>query len=328
MTPRHASTGWAAWLVAAVVWLAPPPASAAERPADGPQGEGRAYAFNEFLVGQPRFTLPFYLFNGHILIDAAVDGRRGKIMFDTGTEFPFFLNNHFLPLARDRLVGRGHAGSGQPMVLYRQDAPLASIEIANQLRFENVAGVTHTDWDFVAQAYTPYLLGSLGHGFNRNYLFVIDYDAQTIDFHALDRSDGVPVGVVDPARVIATLLFVPTGVDGKMPEVEMRIGDQAITAVFDTGNPGSLELTESARDALLAQGRLILATSDYTYGVREPRVHATLTGLTYGTQPLHEVRSLTFTLGPRNRVGLGYHFLRHYVSAWDYRQRTLTLLRR
>ena len=40
---------------------------------------------NQYLVSQQQFTLPFYLFNGHMLIDGAVNGRPGKFLFDTGT---------------------------------------------------------------------------------------------------------------------------------------------------------------------------------------------------------------------------------------------------
>jgi hypothetical protein len=88
-----------------------PPASPA--PGSAPSAPPPAFTPNEYRVAQPNFTLPFYLFNGHILIDGAVDGRRGKFMFDTGTEFPFFLNNHFLPLSRDQFVGQGMPARGR-----------------------------------------------------------------------------------------------------------------------------------------------------------------------------------------------------------------------
>ena len=52
----------------------------------------------------------------------------------------------------------------------------------------------------------------------------MDYDTQTITFHTLNQDKEVVTGIVDPSLVIATLTFIPTGVDGKMPEVELRIG--------------------------------------------------------------------------------------------------------
>jgi hypothetical protein len=44
------------------------------------------FAHNQYLVSQQQFTLPFYLFNGHRLIDGAVNGRPGKFLFDTSTQ--------------------------------------------------------------------------------------------------------------------------------------------------------------------------------------------------------------------------------------------------
>jgi hypothetical protein len=294
------------------------PVSAAEaaRPAATP-----------FFADQTNFTLPFYLFNGHILIDGAVNGRQGKLMFDTGTEFPFFLNNHYLPLAKDLKIGEGQAASGQKMVLYKQNRPIEKIDFAGQIQLKNVPAVLHTDWRFIEQAYTPLFLGSIGHGFNRQYLFVIDYEAQTIAFHAFNQSKTVLASVIDPARVVATLEFTPTGVDGKMPEVALRIGDKTIKVSFDTGNLGSLELTEAMKNELVASGELKLQPREFTYGVREPRVSANLQGLNYGPQALQDARNLTFKIGKTNQIGLGYHFLKNYVSVWDYQNSRITLLR-
>lgn len=286
------------------------------------------FTFNEYLATMPHFTLPFYLFNGHIMIDGAVNGRRGKFMFDTGTEFPFFLNNHYLSLSKDKFIGQGHAASGQKIVIYSQTLSIANIEIADQIRFKNVSDLPHSDWTFLEQAYTPNFLGMIGHGFNSNYLFVMDYDAQTITFHALNQDKHVLASVVDPSRVMATLAFTPTGVDGKMPEIELRIGDSTITAFFDTGNIGSLELTESMKKTLEDQGSLTLTSKEHTYGTYETHVSSILKGIRHGSQDLHDASNLTFKIGKQNRLGLGYHFLKNYISVWDYKHRTLTLLKR
>ena len=323
MAARTVAKTLCVWIVATAALFSSSISSAAGQPENG----SPAVAFNEYRAGQPRFTLPFYLFNGHILIDGAVNGRAGKFMFDTGTEFPFFLNNHFLSLARDQLVFQGHAGSGQEMLIYRQNAPVASIEIAGQIRFENTPALLHADWSFLEQAYTPHFLGTIGHGFNRNYLFVIDYEAQTITFHALDQDEGVLASVIDPARVVTTLAFTPVGVDGKMPELELQIGDETITTFFDTGSHGTLELTEPMKKALEERGYLKLAASEHTYGTYQTHTRVTLQGLRHGAQMLHDARNLDFKTGSKNRLGLGYHFLKNYISVWDYSRRTLTLLR-
>ena len=169
---------------------------------------------NDYLVGPEPFTLPFHLINGHIFIDGVIDGRRGKFMFDTGTEFAFFLNNHFLPLRKQTLIGRGHAGSGQEMVLYRQRQPLARVSIGKALRYDGLTGFTHTDWGFLEEGYgIPAFFGSIGHELNRNFAFVIDYDLQTIDFHPYAADGTAPTMKIDPTRIMARLAFTATGVD-------------------------------------------------------------------------------------------------------------------
>ena len=144
----------------------------------GENAHSSNFALNEYRASQSNFTLPFHLLNGHLLIDGAVNGRRGKFMFDTGTEFPFFLNNHYLSLSKDQLIAQGRTGSGQELVIYKENAPVSSIDIGKQVHFETIPAQPHADWSFLEQAYSiPNFLGSIGHGFNQNYLFVIDYCA-------------------------------------------------------------------------------------------------------------------------------------------------------
>lgn len=317
-------------IAAMLLWIASVSAQSEKVSDNNKQNVGQAeYTFNAYLSDRPSFVLPFHLVNGHILIDGSVNDRHGKFMFDSGTEFPFFLNNHYLPLAKDQFIVRGQAGSGQELVLYRQDRPIASIDLAGQVRFANVRDVIHTDWGFLEEGYgIPAFLGSIGHGFNQNYLFVIDYDVQTITFHSLNQDQKVLEGAFDPARAAITMEFTPTGVDGKMPEIEVRVGSQTIPAYFDTGNAGSLELTELMKSTLQQQGNLTLVASEYAYGMRDPQTRGALTGVSYGTQALPNMYPLTFTTSSRNRLGLGYHFLKNYISVWDYKHRTITLLNR
>jgi len=73
------------------------------------------FTFNEFLIETPHFTLPFHLVNGLPLINGRVNNIPGKFLFDTGTHFAFFLNNHRLPLSIDTL--RLEVGEENQLVL-------------------------------------------------------------------------------------------------------------------------------------------------------------------------------------------------------------------
>jgi len=317
----------------AVLWVLGSAGAAADTPGKPFGSEAKAtqpstFALNAYRASQPQFTLPFHLFNGHMLVDGSVNGQAGKFLFDTGTEFPFFLNNHYVVLAQDHFVGSGKTASGQAMVLFRQDAPLATLALGDQVRLQNVPAAIHTDWGFLARAYgIAGFLGSVGHGFNQNYVFVLDYAAQTIAFYAQDLDARVLEGVIDPTRVVARLAFTATGVDGKLPEVQLQVGRHTLTAFFDTGNQGSLELTEATQRALLQQGQLSLVSSAYAYGVAEATTRATLKGLRHSDTPLVDASNLRFTTAHHNRLGLGYQFLKNYVSVWDYKRQLLTLLK-
>ncbi len=129
------------------------------------------------------------------------------------------------------------------------------------------------------------------------------------------------------ARVLCTLAFTPTGVDGKIPEIELRIGNEVITAYFDTGNQGALELTETMAKSLAKRGYLSLGHSEYSYGMIEPHTRARVKGLRHGRQVLHDASHLLFKTGSRNRLGLGFNFMKNYSTVRDCKRQTLTLLR-
>lgn len=286
------------------------------------------FAFNEFLIENSHFTLPFHLVDGLPLIDGQVNDIPGKFLFDTGTHFPFFLNNHRLPLARDTFLVRGPTASGQELVIYRQDSPIESITLADQITFEEVRSLPHANWSFVEQELVEGFLGTAGYGFNRNYLFIINYDTQIIDFYALTQDEATLDSYLNPERIVAVLNFEPTGAEGNIPAVEFTIGNEQILGIFDTGDHGTLKLAETLKTRLEQEGYLVTAPQDFLYGTYEPYEGANLKGLHYGSQPLTEMHNLRLEVGDENQIVLGYQFLKNYVTAWNYNDRTITLLKR
>ena len=66
----------------------------------------------------------------------------------------------------------------------------------------------------------------------------------------------------------------------------------------------------------------------YAYGSYGSYRRANVSGLGYGDIALVDLRNLDFNEAKADRIGLGYQFLKHYISVWDYQSQTLTLLRR
>lgn len=304
------------------------------------------------LLARPRarFSLPFHLVNGYILIDARVGSRAGRFMFDTGTEFPLFINRHVLPMAKDQFMARGHAASGQALVLYRQRAALRDLVLAGELAFAPLAGLPHADFRFLEAAISDRFLGTLGHGFSRDYEFVLDYDQQVLDFLALpppgSAQDEAPQYTPDPAaQLLLAMKFRPTGANGKMPELEVQLGeqqgeqqgerrgDQRLRATVDTGNLGSLRLSPALREQLEAQGLLRVMPGRYLLGQPSQHLRASLSGLSIQGVALAPLHDLHLTLdasdapGQGPHLGLGYQFLKSYVSVWNYRRAEIRLYR-
>ena len=282
------------------------------------------FQLNQFLVDQPNITVPFHLVDGFIMLDGQVDQTRGKFVFDTGTPDAFFLNRGFLPLTQDRFLAQGSAASGQPVAVYAQTQPV-TIDLANQFQFANQS-IRHGDFSFTQANLGDRFLGFVGHEFNRNYLFVINYEQQIIDFYSLKQDRKRLNATFDTRQLVTTIRFKSRPGEDRIPEFPITIGNEPLLGFLDTGNLGTLELTTALKAKLEQQGHLHCRPTDYWYGIRESRVQCTVRNLRYGNQTLANVHNLTLTISQKNEIGLGYQFLKHYVTAWNYRDRTITLL--
>ena len=272
------------------------------------------------------FTLPFHLIDGYIFIDGQVNGKKGKFMFDTGTPFDFFLNHHFVPLAKDKYLSEGHAASGQFIVLHTQNRAV-SIKLADQIQLDGLKSIPHSNFDFIQNNVVDKFLGMAGHGFNKNYLFIINYDEQTIDFHAFDQTGNVRRDAVEKDKIIVTLPFIATG-GGKTPELDFFIGHEKIAVFFDTGNLGSLTLTQAMKTRLEQEGTLSVEEKNQLYEPHEPALYCTINKLRFENQALEDIHHVQLEIGKENKIGMGYQFLKNYVSVWNYKNQTITLLKR
>jgi len=251
--------------------------------------------------------------DGYVFLDGRVGDRAGAFMFDTGSPFSFFLNNNYLDLELTNRVGSGAAGSGQQLILYQHDS-VGPITVGG-VAFHNVEGARSANFGFIERGIRPDFLGFAGFELIRDYEFVIDYERQAIDLYRTDENGDPVVRHVDPDEVVATLTF-RTERDHQVPLVTFAVEGVQIEASFDCGSPGDLSLMTETRRALEASGRL-----QSTEGAH------TLSGLTYEGISL-SVGFARVTEGTTNTMSLGYSFLREYRSVWNYRNRTLTLLRR
>jgi hypothetical protein len=269
-------------------------------------------------------TFPLGLIGGYLFVEGRVMERNGGFLFDTGTPYPIFFNNAYLPLPLDHYEKSGKAGSAQggkgraqQVYIHKDVGPVT----VGGVVLEDLGTLRSSDFGYVADTSNgglrQDLLGFAGLPLVRDLEFVIDYDAKTLTVHRIDK-DGTPlVPYYEPSEVVATLSFwQKTGTPyAHLPFVKLDIDKVEIEGLLDTGVLGDLVLTPKSRKKLDSAHRLRQSGKQYV-----------IEGLNYQGVPL-SAESPTVTTGSHNTMRLGFNFLRHYRTVWNYPKHTVTLLK-
>jgi len=280
---------------------------------------------DNYLIEQEHIILPFSIVDGYILVDGQVGEISGKFMFDTGNPFGVFLNNNYVKLDTTNFFSSGNTGSGQKLKLYKSS--IEKINVANQFKFEKLSNVVHADFAFIEQGITPNFLGFIGFEFLKNYEFVIDYNLKEIHLYLLDEKGDHSMTHITNGNIIATLNFTTTS-DEQIPTVDIISSGQKINMCFDTGTLGSLKLTKQSAKKLRKDGNLIeIDNSSLTKEKESTSSYFTLRGVTYGTTSIGDITDLSFSEGNDNELMCGYHLLQNYLSVWNYKKKTLVLIK-
>lgn len=276
-------------------------------------GSGTAQAESALSLlpeGADSVTLPFEVQDGFILLSGRVAGVTGVFMFDTGTPFPFLLNNTVVPVALSGTPTKGRAASGQTFSIHRH-TDAGPVTVAGQ-DFAQTGPVLSGDLQWLTDEFRSDFLGFAGQPLIREARMTIDYRMQEM---TLDRIGPALVEPADLGQGAVTLAF--DGFDGdrpNLPFVTAQLGDLPLEVMLDTGTAGVLELTPAARVAMLDSG-VITVSPD---GVALP-------GLVLQGQ---SIRAFAAELreGPVNRLTVGHATLSLYRSVWDFPGGTITLI--
>lgn len=257
------------------------------------------------------------------MIDAKVNGIKGKLMFDTGDGDGFSFNDHLVAQAGGLETGRGFVGSGQSYAVFRYDT-IQQVEIGNQV-FINKGPVRGNNMSFLEQV-APDFLGFLGYKFFKDYIFKMDYKKGVITFYKStpDRQD-----FLRGEKLIATLDFEI----GKLPNhplVHLKVGGIELLGHFDTGQLGGIYLSDSLQTILIARDVLIPGTQPRVAALRNIEFQngftASLDEVNYF--PPAQASGFKAAIGIKDEftLSLGYSFLRQYKTVWDYTKHKLYLL--
>ena len=121
-------------------------------------------------------------------------------------------------------------------------------------------------------------------------------------------------------------------VDSKVAATRDRELDAAISSITKAYGEGSIMRLGDARahvkTRLEQEGTLSVEEKNQLYEPHEPALYCTINKLRFENQALEDIHHVQLEIGKENKIGMGYQFLKNYVSVWNYKNQTITLLKR
>jgi hypothetical protein len=262
-------------------------------------------------------TLPFDLSGGMMLVQAAVDGRTGTFILDTGA--PGIILNNRETSAGDTMTARGIGGAVHLGVTKVGHFSWGNIHLEHPR-------VYTLDIRHLEAACGRRLLGLIGFEAFRDQVLLIDYEGQVI--RVFPDANTLSAGSSQPLRWIRFHL------SGHLPVVKARVGGRTLYLGLDSGS----EINGIDRNLLDALPEVTDATAseEWLTGLDnrpEPARSVTLPSLAirqhhfpamrYAALPPAALRTSTdCTLHGL----LGFPFFRQHKIAIDYRRNRLCFL--
>src|SRR5471032_199068 len=245
--------------------------------------------------------LPFTVKEGFILIQGSVDASRGVFMLDTGTPFDFCINRDLVPLPVGEGGASGSASSGQQIVMLKHGG--------NHIM--RLAGA----YAYTASNVRSGNLGFVGVEWLQHYEFTLDYHKQVLKLAKLDGN-----GAMTHRTLTSPVGILPFSIDGSFTRLTLELNGIVLPAILDTGAQGSATLSSATRQQLERAGLLKRSKlgNEWKLALSSVRIgaeHLYLDGLRDNGEGADEIT-------------LGYAFLKHYRSVWNYRTMTVALFPR
>lgn len=202
--------------------------------------------------GQDRRDIPFVVMDGKPMLPVAVDGRAGVMMFDIGTPAPVFFNRGAVDLPDGQEVARGHAASGQEIVVQLHPAPDVMLAGQGMTLPERVQS---GDFGFAEVAFGADFFGFVGLPAVQDHAVMLDYDRSALSVIRVDEAGVMALAAPSPTDVVATVDFLLF--PDELPLAVARIGEVPVQVSFDSGDSGALYLQPGTRARMVAAGSLV-----------------------------------------------------------------------
>lgn len=263
-------------------------------------------------------------------IAGSVNGVTGKFMFDTGSNKALALNDRLpINLGSEVTAGGGFAGGGQHFT-WRKRECVRGVTLGDRVSRGQVSGIDSSDFGFVANDVGADFLGFVGFGAFSGYVLKTEYGRSQLSFFRNDKGAGQRIALRG-RKILATISFATRSLRNT-PIFQSQLAGSPIVAMLDTGQDGTLFLSDARRDELLRSG--VLAKADLWEGQQRYRVTnlklpngivVTLPALPIDSpsSPVLRVHGITEPAA----ITLGAQLFDQYDSVWDYEAGKLFLLK-
>ncbi|WP_158790333.1 aspartyl protease family protein [Granulicella sp. L60] len=272
--------------------------------------------------------LPLKVVDGYPLVQCAVDGSRGWMLFDTGTDGSMLLNTASKDFSKEGLVkkGEGTYSSGQRFVVYAKTVESLDCGSLRVSHFEAYAA-DQTDQD---KAMGGNLIGFIGRRIMNDYAVVFDFSRSIVLLYAFDEKDDpkeMDLAYTHPAVVIPyhSIAGQPSPVTDVSLGTTMKRLDGI--AVFDSGANlnslvGGIEKDKARSPNVKREGKKDADGTplyrskiafDGAYGKIFDLNDLTLQQSNEGAEPQPFV------------VTIGYPFLKEHVTLWNFRKHQISI---
>lgn len=283
-----------------------------------------AFAQRPIRLNGDTIHLHFTVIEYFPLVNAEVNGIKGKVMFDTGNEKAFSFNDHLVKQGGGVKIGAGFAGSGQSYDVYRYDT-IQQVQIGDMLKYENNGPVNGYNQSFL-EVLAPDFLGFLGHDFFKGYLFKMDYKKGVITFY---KSTSGRKDFLKGEKVIGVLDFTTRKLPNH-PVVRVKVGGVDMIGLFDTGQLGDIYLSDSLQKVLMDKQVIVPGAGPSLVSLNSIELAGGVSvalDQVYNS-PANNAQGFKQAMGitEENILSIGYSFLKQYKTVWDYEAGKIYLL--
>ncbi len=276
-------------------------------------------------------VFPITMINAYPFISVEVNGIKGKLMFDNGTEAALNLNDNLLNL-KIKKNGKGNFGSGQTFDENITDT-IAEVTFTNGLTYRNLLNIKSANIDFLQRNITPDIMGFIGYNFFKGYILKLDYLRRKITLYKNTAQRAASKDFLNGERVLAVINFELRS-RPNIPLVHVTIGGMDVLAAFDTGQYGLVQLEENTEKKLKAKGLVVSGGID-GYGDELINLHDIVIDGTFKTSisgtPAISLKSTELFRKPLqihepSFMCFGYRFLDQYKTVWNYEEKKIYIL--